>query len=52
VGDLLIIKQDDDIPADLILVDASNDAYISTGSLDGEKNLKPKFRIKDISSEF
>jgi len=36
----------------MVIVNSSSDAFISTGSLDGEKNLKPKFMIKELKSYF
>ena len=45
VGDFLIIEKDQDFPADIIILSSSNvdgSAFITTSSLDGEKNLKPK----------
>ena len=45
VGDLVLVKQDEQIPADLILVDTSSPdgfCYVDTVNLDGESNLKAR----------
>ncbi|KAK6434485.1 drs2 neo1 protein [Oleoguttula sp. CCFEE 5521] len=45
VGDLVMLKRDDAVPADLVLLYASGEegvAYIETMALDGETNLKAK----------
>jgi P-type E1-E2 ATPase len=45
VGDIVRVKDKEEIPADLILFESSEKggkAYIQTMSLDGEINLKPK----------
>jgi len=45
VGDLLLVNENEDFPADMVIVASSTpDAtcYIQTSSLDGEKNLKTK----------
>ena len=44
VGDILLIKENDAFPADMILLKSSGglNAYIQTSSLDGEKNLKKR----------
>ncbi|KAF9630321.1 phospholipid-translocating P-type ATPase [Lasiodiplodia theobromae] len=43
VGDVIKLSRDDDIPADIILLHAEqNAAYIETMALDGETNLKTK----------
>jgi len=50
VGDLLMMKENEIFPADLMLLTSSNDGicYIQTSSLDGEKNLKKRNKSKDI----
>lgn len=50
VGDLLLIREGEIFPADMILLTSSNDGicFIQTSSLDGEKNLKKRTRPKDI----
>ena len=53
VGDLMYIKQDEVFAADLILLGSSlpeGHCYISTSSLDGEKNLKKKFTARGTSN--
>lgn len=45
VGDVLKLKRDDPVPADIVLLYASGDdgvAYVETMALDGETNLKSK----------
>ncbi|OQO03363.1 hypothetical protein B0A48_11621 [Cryoendolithus antarcticus] len=45
VGDFVMLKRDDPVPADLVLLHASGEegvAYIETMALDGETNLKAK----------
>ncbi len=45
VGDLVLMKQDEMFPADLMVLGSAYESgvcYIETSSLDGEKNLKPK----------
>ena len=36
----------------MVIVQASGDVFISTGSLDGEKTLKPKTRIKELEQVY
>jgi magnesium-transporting ATPase (P-type) len=50
VGDLILMKEDEVFPADMIILASSNkgDAYIQTSSLDGEKNLKKRSKPKEI----
>ena len=55
VGNILLIKQDEQFPADLILLASSLEdgiCYIQTSSLDGEKNLKPKNALKETIKLF
>lgn len=45
-GDFIKIKKDETIPADCLILICSSPSgisYVETSSLDGEKNLKPKF---------
>lgn len=47
-GDIVLIKNDEEICADIILLSFKSQsayAYIETSNLDGEKNLKPKIQI-------
>lgn len=51
-GDILILENKQEVPADCILLYCSNDskmAFINTASLDGESNLKPKNQIVPFS---
>ena len=55
VGDIVSLQDGEEIPADIILMATSDEngvAYIETTSLDGEKNLKPKYTIPAISQYF
>lgn len=50
VGDIVLVKDDDFFPADLLVVASSNPnglCFIETSSLDGEKNLKPRTAPKE-----
>ena len=45
VGELIVIHNDERIPADALVVGTSNTGgrcYMETSTLDGEKNLKPR----------
>ena len=45
VGDIIRLSSDDEVPADILLLNASDEngiCYVSTASLDGETNLKQK----------
>ncbi|TNJ28469.1 putative Phospholipid-transporting ATPase IA [Giardia muris] len=49
-GDLLILRDGDEVPADCLLLYShlvSKIAYVNTASLDGESNLKPRTAIFD-----
>lgn len=51
VGDLILIREGEIFPADLIILASSSPlgfCFIQTSSLDGEKNLKKRTRPKDI----
>jgi P-type E1-E2 ATPase len=52
VGDIVLIKANEEFPADLILMSSSNpdgSCFISTSSLDGEKNLKKRKQAKGMN---
>ena len=54
-GDILVIKQDEQIPADVIILNTSEEkgvCYIETKSLDGETNLKMKNAEPHLQSHF
>ena len=51
MGDVIRIEDQDYLPADIIVLATSNDngsCFIQTSSLDGEKNLKPKFALAKV----
>ena len=51
MGDILKIKSDDNIPADILLLNSSAESgicYVETANLDGENNLKEKH----VAAEF
>jgi P-type E1-E2 ATPase len=54
-GDCIKIHKDEIIPADCIVLVASSSSgicYVETASLDGEKNLKPRFSNASIQRRF
>jgi len=55
VGDIIRVKRDDFIPADLIMLCNSDikkgQAFIETKNLDGETNLKPKIVNSDLKEK-
>ena len=51
VGDVIRANSEEYLPADVIVLSSSDkngNCFIMTSSLDGEKNLKPKYSLKDI----
>jgi phospholipid-translocating ATPase len=53
VGDIVCLKKDDPIPADMVILSTSgrnNTCYIETKSLDGETNLKLRLGIDDFKN--
>ncbi len=53
VGDVIRVEEEEYLPADIVVLSSSNKTggcYIMTSSLDGEKNLKPKFALKEIQN--
>jgi phospholipid-translocating P-type ATPase (flippase) len=49
VGDFLLIKKDEEIPADVVVVGTSDPdgaAFVDTCNLDGETNLKPRDSLR------
>lgn len=50
VGDMLLVREGEVFPCDLVLLASSNNGvcFIQTSSLDGEKNLKKRSRPKDV----
>eukprot|EP00794_Sanderia_malayensis_P007449 gene7449-8271_t len=54
VGDIIKLSSDDNVPADILLLNSSEDSgicYVSTASLDGETNLKQKQSVNCSSYE-
>ncbi len=52
VGDIIVVKDDETVPADCLLISTDpskqnmgGQCFISTAQLDGERNLKPKMAI-------
>ena len=55
IGDLIIVKEEDPFPADIIVLDSNLKdglCYIETGTLDGEKTLKNKEAHKETAGFF
>ena len=55
MGDIVKIKSDQFIPADLLILHTSDPkgcCYVETKNLDGETNLKIKTAQKDLNSVF
>ena len=53
-GDLILVRRDEPIPADLVILESSNEngiSYVDTKNLDGETNLKEKFVEKNIKDK-
>lgn len=52
MGDLLKIKSDDNIPADILMLHSSAETgicYVETANLDGENNLKEKHAAAEFA---
>jgi len=50
VGDLVVIKDKEEIPADVVLLTSSEDegvGFVETANIDGETNLKIKKPVRD-----
>lgn len=50
VGDLILVRKDNRIPADLVLIASAKldgVGFMETSTLDGEKNLKPRVSLKE-----
>ena len=59
VGDILCVNDDTIVPADCVLISSDpsrpgnlGQCFISTGNLDGERNLKPKMSIVHAEQNF
>ena len=49
VGDIVLLKEDDQIPADIVVLSSSDPegvCFVETKNLDGETNLKPRRSLK------
>ena len=54
VGDIIRVESEEYFPADAIVLassDKNGNCFIMTSSLDGEKNLKPKYALKEIQRQ-
>jgi len=56
VGDILVLEDKQQIPADCVVLEVTNDTgsdegFIQTAQLDGERNLKPKLPIKKAQQQ-
>jgi phospholipid-transporting ATPase len=50
VGDLILVRKDTRIPADLVILASEKEngvGFMETSTLDGEKNLKPRRSLKE-----
>lgn len=55
VGDILKLEDGKMIPADCILLKThaeNNECFVKTAALDGERNLKPKMAIKQLTAKY
>ena len=55
VGDIIRIKDGEQVPADCVLIKVADDkpeCFVSTSPLDGERNLKPKLASLNVSKHF
>ena len=55
VGDFVLLRENDQVPADVVLLSTSDDdglAYVETKNLDGETNLKVKKSLKATSEMY
>lgn len=55
VGNIIVLKNDESIPADLVVLATSHDeniCYIETSNLDGESNLKIKAALPETAAIF
>jgi phospholipid-transporting ATPase len=55
IGEIVLVRDESCLPADMILLDSSNKegmAFIETGTLDGEKTLKQKISPKETAGFF
>ncbi|KAH9822366.1 putative aminophospholipid translocase [Melampsora americana] len=53
VGDIVLLREDEAIPADLVILSSSDpdgQCFVETKNLDGETNLKPRKSIKSTKS--
>ncbi|GET90831.1 phospholipid-translocating P-type ATPase, putative [Leishmania tarentolae] len=46
VGDVLLLRDEEEIPCDVVVLGASSGVYIRTDNLDGEIDLKPREKVQ------
>lgn len=55
VGDIIKVEDKEQVPADCVLLatkSETHECFVKTAALDGERNLKPKLAVKQVSGNF